>query len=157
MQHYLCRHAARNDSVLIMRKIGGQFMVKRSLRTLPIAAATALSAVAFTPMASAEEAQSNLGPVGPNEPIIATIGDKRLIAYYEPDGDTCNVSAVVFDTSSAGRREAPARVQVALHPGDLFFLDGVDQRRAVLTCAPKAGMLTVLNSHELLTQAANVN
>jgi hypothetical protein len=132
-------------------------MLKRSLRTLPIAAATALSALAFTPVASAEDTQSNFGPVGPNEPIIATIGDKRLIAYYEPDGDTCNVSAVVFDASSAGRREAPARVRVALHPGDLFFLDGADERRAILTCAPKAGMLTVLNSHELLTQAANIN
>jgi len=131
--------------------------LKRSLRTLPIAAATALSAFAFTPMASAEDAQSNLGPVGPNEPIIATFGDKRLIAYYEPDGDTCNVSAVVFDASPAGRHESPARVRVALHPGDLLFLDGVDERRAILTCAPKAAMLTVINGHELLREAANVN
>jgi len=129
----------------------------RSLRILPIAAATALSALAFTPLASAEETRTNLGPVGPYEPILATIGDKRLIAYYAPDGDTCEVSAVVFDAAPSSGDHTSARVRVSLHPGELLHLDNVWQQSAVLTCAPNAGMLTVLNKRELLTPAANVN
>jgi len=133
-------------------------MLMRSLRILPIAAATAMAALAFTPMvSSAEETRLNLGPVGPYEPILATIGDKRLIAYYAPNGDTCDVSAVVFDASPSGGSHTSARVRVSLHPGELFHLDNVWDQSAVLTCAPNAGMLTVLNKQQLLTPAANVN
>jgi hypothetical protein len=133
-------------------------MLLRTLRTLPIAAASALSAFAFGGLpAAAEPAQYNLGPVGPNEPILATVGGKRLIAYYQPDGDNCEVSAVVFDVSPSGGGQASSRIRVSLHPGDLLFVDDITDRSVVLTCAPKAGMLTVLNRHELLTEAASVN
>jgi len=107
--------------------------------------------------ALAEDDKTNLGPVGPREPILATIGDKRLIAYYEPSGGMCDVSAVVFDASPNGGGKASTRVRVVLSPGELFQLDAVEDEQVVLTCGPKARILAVLNRGELLTKAASIN
>lgn len=125
-----------------------------ALNILPIAAASVLTVLAFTHMASADEARTNLGPVGPNEPILATVGEKRVIVYYERDDGNCAVSAVVFDASPNGGGRGSVRVRVALHPGEIFNLDGVDGQRVVLTCGPDASLLTVLNRGELLTRSA---
>src|SRR5665811_1640290 len=122
-------------------------MLLRTLRILPLAAASMLAALAFTDMASADQAQVNL----------ATVGDKRIIAYYAPDGGKCAVSAVVFDNSTVDRGQTPARIRVTLHPGELFHLDSVVDQTVVLTCGPNAQMITVLNRGELLTKAARVN
>jgi len=131
----------------------------RTLKLLPIAAASLLTALALAPlsapMASAADSLTNLGPVGPDAPILATIGDHLLIAYFEPDNGKCAVSVVVSDTSKAAR--APTRVRVALYPGELFHVDSVMDESVVLTCGPNAAMLTVLNRGELLTKAAHVN
>lgn len=129
-------------------------MLLRNL--IPSMAAASLLAsllIAGTP-ASAAEQKFHLGPVGPLEPILATVGKKRLIAYYEPDGDNCAVTAVVFDASPNGGGRAATRVRVALHPGELFNLDAVKDQTVLLTCAPKAGMLTVLNRQDFLTKSA---
>jgi len=131
-------------------------MLLRPLNILAIAAASALSVLAFGHMASAaDHAWANLGPVGPNEPILATVGTNRMIAYYEPDGGKCSVSAVVFDVSPAGGGHASTRVRVSLHPGELFHLDAVEDEQVVLTCGPNAAKLIVLNRVELLTKAAS--
>jgi len=68
-----------------------------------------------------------------------------MIAFYKPNGGTCEVSAVVFDTSPNGGGEQSARVRVRLHPGEIFNLDDVADRSVMLTCGPNAKMLTVLN------------
>ena len=124
---------------------------------LSLAAATALTMLAATDMASADQAQVNLGPVGPYEPIVATVGDKRIIAYYAPEGGKCAISAVVFNTSTTDRGQTPSRVRVALRPGELFHLDSVVDQTVVMTCGPHAEMITVLNRGELLTKSARVN
>jgi len=122
---------------------------------LSIAVAGALIALTATGIASAGERQrANFGPVGPNEPILATFGDKRMIAYYTPDGDTCAVSAVVFDTSANGGGETSTRVRMDLHPGEIFNLEGVGDQTVMLTCGPNASMLTVLNRGDLRTKSA---
>ena len=130
-------------------------MMLRTLNTLSIAAASVLTVLAFTHMASAaDQAQANLGPVGPNQPILATVGDNRMIAYYERDGGKCQVSTVLFDASPKGGGHSSMRVRVALHPGELFNLDAADGQRVVLTCGPNAAKLIVLNRGEILTRSA---
>ncbi len=52
-----------------------------------------LTAASIT--ARADELAQNLGPVGPHEPILTTIGSKRVIAFYEPDSGHCAFHAVV--------------------------------------------------------------
>ena len=56
----------------------------RTFRILSIAVASALTVLAATFMASAgDDTRANLGPVGPNEPILATVGKMRMVAYYQ--------------------------------------------------------------------------
>ena len=45
---------------------------------------------AFSLPVRAEELAQNLGPVGPRETILATVGSKRVIAFYTPDGGHCD-------------------------------------------------------------------
>ncbi len=130
-------------------------MMLRTLNIFSIAVASVLTVLAFTHTASAaDQARVNLGPVGPNEPILATIGDNRMIAYYERNDGKCAVSAVMFDASPKGGGHGSMRVRVALHPGELFNLDAADGQRVVLTCGPNASLLTVLNRGEVLTRSA---
>jgi hypothetical protein len=117
-------------------------------RAMTIAAFGAVLLGAATP-ALAQDPTTNLGPVGPREPILAKVGDKRVIAYYEPSGDNCYVSAVMFDDSPSGGGHASTRVRVALHPGELFDVDGTGDKRVVLLCGFKGDQLTVLNRHQL--------
>ena len=50
-------------------------------RMLSLAAASALVALtAVSISACAEELPQNLGPVGPHEPILTTVGNKRVLA-----------------------------------------------------------------------------
>lgn len=124
---------------------------------LPIIAAGAFSLFAATGFAGADDSRvTNLGPVGPYQPILAHVGKSRLLAYYEQDKGNCAVSAVISTVAEDGGVDAK-RVRVSLHPGELFHLDGVDSERVVFTCAPEAKAMTVLNQGEVLTrQASNV-
>ena len=47
----------------------------------------------FSLPARADELAQNLGPVGPHEPILTTLGSKRVIAFYEPGGGNCGCTS----------------------------------------------------------------
>ena len=51
-------------------------------------------AMASTP-AFAEDYVTNLGPVGPNEPILASFGGQRVIAFFVPERGACAVNAFI--------------------------------------------------------------
>ena len=38
-----------------------------------------------------------LGPVGPNDPIVTTVGRKSVLAFYEADGSHCGMHIVMWD------------------------------------------------------------
>jgi hypothetical protein len=42
---------------------------------------------------------TNLGPVGPHEPILTDVGNERVIAFYELIGGHCAFHAVVWNTT----------------------------------------------------------
>jgi hypothetical protein len=147
-------HSRTRNRFVSEVEIGGLQMSKK---ILPMMAAAALSLMAMTGFAvGAESRATSLGPVGPHQPILADVGKSRLLAFYEPDHGTCLVSAVMSTSAKDGSVDAK-RVRVALHPGELFNLDGVNNERVVFTCAPDAKAMTVLNKGEVLTrQASNV-
>lgn len=132
-------------------------MVRFSRSTLSALAAGALLALLpFDAPAHADDTTTNLGPVGPRVPIVVKMGEKRMVAYFEPNGGNCFVSAVVFDASPSGGGYASTKIRVALHPGELFHVEGVEDRQVVLLCGFKADMLTVLNRTQvMMSQAAN--
>lgn len=132
-------------------------MVQFSRSNLSALGATCalVALLAATVPAGAEDTTTNLGPVGPREPLLVKMGDKRMIASYVPNGGNCFVSAVVFDATASGGGLASTKIRVALHPGELFRVDGTEDRQVVLLCGFKGDMLTVLNRSEVMTHAGN--
>ena len=54
--------------------------------------------------ARADDPTTNVGPVPAREPILATIGGQRLIAFFVPERGSCAVSAIIW--KDAGVRGA---------------------------------------------------
>ena len=77
------------------------FPLSRNFLKFAAAGAFVALTVSGTP-ARADEMAQNLGPVGPHEPMITTVGNKRVIAFYEPDNGDCAVQAVIWNTDDTG-------------------------------------------------------
>ena len=101
--------------------------------------------------ARADELVQHLGPVGPHEPILTTFGNKRVIAFYEPDNGRCAVNAVVYDKTDAetGMTTA-ARVRLSLNPHQVVHIDSTDNKSINLQCGDRADMLALVDSGELV-------
>ena len=116
-------------------------------RTRLFAAVCALGVLAS---ASAHaEYTTNLGPVGPNEPILANIGGQRIIAYFTPDRGSCAVNAIVWKDAGADTPDTSSRVRVTLRPGQMVRFD--DARLSMnLLCGADASTLSVVAPPELI-------
>jgi hypothetical protein len=122
---------------------GDSTMTHQFLKLAAAGAIIALSA-AGTPTLAGEMVQ-NLGPVGPNDTILATFGNKRVIAFYQQDTGRCAVSAVVFEQTDAetGMTTA-AQVRVSLSPRQMLHLDSSDNQTLNLQCGDYAKTLAVV-------------
>ena len=112
----------------------------------------ALSALALTVSGSpgyADDFAENLGPVGPNEPILTTVGSKRIIAFYVPGNGHCGINVVVWDRSDASGNSA-ARVRVSLNPRQTVHIDSAANKSINLQCGDRADMLALVDSGELV-------
>ena len=111
------------------------------IQFLKFAAAGAIVALtaASTP-ARADEMVQNLGPVGPHEPILATAGTKRVIAFYAPDNGRCAVNAVVWNGDDTDASTA-TRVRVSLNPGETVQIDTAENKSFTLRCGDYAETL----------------
>jgi hypothetical protein len=121
-----------------------------------LAAATAFAvlAAAIAP-ARADQPLTNLGPVGPFEPILVTIGTQRVIAFYTPDRGGCAVSAVMWKDAGSEAAYGSARVRVSLKPGQMFQLDGAQRQSMSLVCGADAASLAVAAPAELILTGGN--
>src|SRR6516165_6142750 len=101
--------------------------------------------------ARAGDEPQNLGPVGPNEPILTTVGSKRVIAFYVPGSNRCAVHAVVYDKTDAytGMTTA-ARVRINLEPGQIVHIDSAENESLNLRCGENAEKLSVVNTDNLI-------
>jgi hypothetical protein len=67
------------------------------LRRFTFMACVALVMAAVTP-AVADEYVTNFGPVEPNEPILASVGGKRIIAFFVPERRSCaDVTSLIYN------------------------------------------------------------
>lgn len=118
------------------------------------AAVSALFALALTaagaPVLAAEAPAHNLGPVGPREPILVTVGTQRVIAFFIPERGTCALSAVTWKEGGANAPYASARVRVSLKPGQMLALDGAQRQTMSLLCGADASTLAVVAPAELI-------
>jgi hypothetical protein len=109
-----------------------------------------LALAALTVPARSDELVQVLGPVGPHAPILASVGSKRVIAFYLPGSDHCALHAVIGDTANAySDTQTPAvRIRVSLEPGQIVHIDSVDNQSLNLQCGRNGEQLSVVDSDE---------
>lgn len=115
-------------------------------RILTLVAATVLTTLAANAPARAEEPVEYLGPVGPHQPILATVGDKRVIAYYLPDNGRCALQVIVWNQFHDDSN--PERVRISLGPNQMIHIDGDPRHSLNLQCSETAKRLTVVDTTE---------
>ena len=119
---------------------------------LGIAAAGAFVALTTVGLpARADELVQHLGPVGAHEPILTTFGNKRVIAFYEPDNGRCAINAVVYDKTDADTGvTTAARFRVSLNPREIVHIDSTDNKSINLQCGDRAETLSLIDNGELV-------
>lgn len=127
------------------------------IQFLKFAAAGALVALTTASIpARSDELLANLGPVGPHEPILTTVGSKRIIAFYVPDSGRCAVNAVVWDNTDADTDMpySAARVRSRLRPGQIVHIDSAENESLNLRCGDSAATLAVVDTGERIAFGA---
>ncbi len=136
-------------------------MFPLSRNFLKFAAASAIVALtAVSTPSRADELIQFLGPVGPNEALLATIGNKRVIAFYEPDNGHCAVNAVVYDKTDADTgMTTSARVRVSLNSREIVHIDSADNelvKSLNLQCGKNAEKLTIIDTDSLVASGITI-
>jgi hypothetical protein len=122
----------------------GDSMMTYQFLKLAVAGAIIALAAASTPT-RADEMVQRYGPVGPNDTILATFGNKRVIAFYELDNGRCAVNAVVYEKTDAETgMTAAARVRLSLSPRQMVYIDSSDNQTLNLQCGDYAQTLAVV-------------
>ena len=118
-------------------------------RSLGFAALSALALTVGGSPGNAEELAQNLGPVGPNEPILTTVGSKRVIAFYVPGNGHCGINVVVWDRTDASGDSA-ARVRVSLNPRQTVHIDSAENKSINLQCGESAETLALVDASKFV-------
>ena len=107
-------------------------------------------------MQRADEFAQNLGPVKPNEPILTTVGRKRIIAFYELNQGRCAVNAVIFEKTDADTgMTTAARVRVSLNPRQVVHIDSIDNKSINLQCGDRAETLGLVDTSKFIAPGAS--
>lgn len=123
-------------------------------RMLSLAAASALVALtAVSISARADELSQNLGPVGPHEPILTTVGNKRVLAFFEPGSGQCALQAVVWNTADVNA-DTTSRFRTNLNPRQMVSIDTSDNKSLKLQCGDKAERLAIVDNRDFVAAAA---
>lgn len=107
----------------------------------------------FSLPARADELSQNLGPVGPHEPILTTVGGKRVIAFYEPGDGNCSLHVVVWNLTDESGGSA-ARVRVSLNARQMVHIDSPDNKSLDLQCGDDAETMKIVDTGKVITAGA---
>ena len=97
----------------------------------------------------ADEMAQNLGPVGVHEPILTTVGGKRVIAFYEPGGGNCDLHVIVWNQNDASG-DSVARVRVSLNPRQMVHIDSAENKSINLQCGDNAETLALADTSKFV-------
>jgi hypothetical protein len=110
-----------------------------------VAGGAILSLSAANHLAHADEMIQNLGPVGPNAPILATVGSKNVIAFYVPGNGMCNVQVVTWNGDDTDANTA-AGFKVSLDPRQTTSIDSAENKSLTLQCGDFADTLAAVDT-----------
>jgi len=123
-------------------------------RIQSLAAASALVALtAVNPSARAEELPQNLGPVGAHEPILTTLGNKRVLAFFEPGNGHCALQAVIWNTADINA-DTTARFRTDLSPRQMVRIDTPDNKSLQLQCSDNGNSLAIVDNKDFVAASA---
>jgi hypothetical protein len=123
-------------------------MFPLSRNSVKLTAACALVALAaFATPAGAGERAKNLGPVAAHEPILTTIGNKHIVAFFVPGNGQCNVQAVIWNADDLEAKSA-AGVRVSLNPAQTALIDSSATETITLKCGDYAESLSAIDSDQ---------
>jgi hypothetical protein len=117
------------------------------------AAITLVALTAVNPSARADELSQNLGPVAPHEPILTTVGNERVIAFFEPDSGRCALHAVVWNTADVNADSA-TRFRAGLNPRQMVTIDTPDNQSLNLQCGDNADSLAIVGNKDFVAAGA---
>ena len=120
---------------------------------LVFAAASAFAVTAASLPTYAEEPSQNLGPVGPNEPILTTVGGKRVIAFYKRADEHCGIHIVLWDHNDVSADSA-ARFRVTLDPRQLVHIDTAENGSLDLRCGERGDSLAIVEPGQFIAAGA---
>jgi hypothetical protein len=121
--------------------------LSRNVLGFALASSLALLTVSTTPVI-AEEMVQNLGPVGPQQPILATVGDMHVIAFFAPADGQCNVQAVIWHSDDPEAKSAGG-VRVSLNRGQTASIDSSGNESLTLKCGEDAESLSSQGAKQL--------
>jgi hypothetical protein len=105
---------------------------------------------AGTPTHADQQVVQNRGPVGPHEPIITTVGNKSVIAFYSPDRGNCAVHVVEWNSADVNA-ESTAGFQTRLSPGQMATINTTEDRSLYLQCGEHAKSLAIVPTAKVFT------
>jgi hypothetical protein len=109
-------------------------------------AATCLVVVgAFGLAARADGLAQNPGSVKPNEAVLKTVGNQRLIAFYEPGNGNCGLNVVMWSTADESGNSS-TRVRVSLEANQAAYIDSTDNESIKLQCGDFADTLKITDN-----------
>ena len=115
---------------------------------LKFAAAGALFALtAVSTPASAYEITQQIGPVGPNEPILSTVGNKHVVAFFVTGNGQCNVQVVIWNADDMEAKSAGG-VRLSLDPRQTVSIDSSDTESFTLKCGDDAKTLASVDTNQ---------
>ena len=124
-------------------------MYQPRIQDFGFVAAVAINVLATTNPIQADELARNLGPVGPHQPILASVGTKRVIAFYVPNGGHCAVDATVWERADAAASSA-ARFRVSLKPRQVVHVEAAENASLTLQCGHGAKTLAIVGPRRFI-------
>ena len=101
-----------------------------------------------TPLA-ADGPAAHARPAGPHEPILASVGVRRVIASFATDFGHCAVNASVWDSIEA-QADSALCIRVSLSPGQLLHIDSLEAAETKsldLKCGDDAKTLPIADAN----------
>jgi hypothetical protein len=120
---------------------------------LGFATAGALALTVASTPSFAGDPPEVLGPVGPNDPIVKTVGRKTVLAFYEADGSHCVMHVVMWDRGDESGDSA-AGFRVTLDPRQVVHIDTVQNKSLGLQCGSAADTLAIVETGKIYTAGA---
>ena len=118
----------------------------------PLAAgAIALCLLTGGTRVQAEDLPRSLGPIEPNKPLITTVGNKKIIAFFVSDSHSCAVQTVVWEKGDESASSATG-VRLVLKAEDTMNVAG-SWGSLILKCGKDAATMDVVETRNYVLSA----